>query len=386
MSLYDLAGIPVQSTLLVPDRATALDFPTGDLSLFWCPGCGLAFNASFDPERVDYSTGYEDSQGNSPTFTAFATELAREWIDRFGLSGGHLIEIGCGKGDFLRLICAEGGCSGTGYDPAYGPGNDVNLTNPVFHAEDFTTAHVPVAADFLICRHTLEHIGDVSGFLKLMRQACDGAGRLRFGFEVPDLRRILIEGAFWDIYYEHASYFTAGSLVRAFQQAGLTPLGLRRVYGDQYLIIEAAAASDTPAPTLRSTLANDLHETAELITRFRDSARASIDQWRQCFSSWRDAGKRVALWGSGSKAVGFLTTIGVSDVVTCVADINPARQGHYMPGCAAPIVSPETLAKERPDIVIVMNAIYRDEIAAQIARMGLAPEILIADAPLRQRG
>lgn len=380
--LYDLAAIPVQSTLLLPDRETAEGFPTGDMALCWCPGCGLAFNARFDPARVDYGNGYEDAQGASPTFTAFATDLARGWIDSYGLRGGHLVEIGCGKGDFLRLICATGGCTGTGYDPAWAPGRGADTPGVAFRAENFTDAHVPVEADFLICRHTLEHIGDVAGFLALMRRACGDSSRLRLGFEVPDLRRILAEGAFWDIYYEHASYFTAGSLARAFRLAGFDVLDLRRAYGDQYLIIEAAPATGAPAPL--PALADDLEDTAALVAGFRDSARAAIDGWRQCFAAWHNAGRRVALWGSGSKAVGFLTTIGDPGIVSCVVDINPARQGCYMPGCAAPIVAPETLAEDStgivPDTVIVMNAIYRDEIAAQLSSMGLAPEILTSDA------
>lgn len=373
--LYGLHGIPVQSTLLVPDRTAALAFPTGDLDLVWCAACGFAFNARFDPGLVDYGSGYEDAQGASPTFTAFATDLARGWIDRYDLAERHLVEIGCGKGDFLRLICAEGGCTGTGFDPAYVPDRAEALPGVDFRAENFTDRHVPLEADFLICRHTLEHIGDIEGFLRLMRRACGDSKSIRLGFEVPDLRRILAEGAFWDIYYEHAAYFTAGSLARAFARAGFEVLDVRRVYGEQYLILEAAPGSGRPLPPL----AEDLEETAELVARFRDTGIARIAAWRARFAEWRNAGRKVALWGSGSKAVGFLTTIGDPGPVIAVADINPARQGRYMPGCPMPIVAPGFLAEERPDIVIVMNPIYRDEIAAQLASMGMGPTILTAE-------
>ena len=373
-SLYELQGIPVQSTLLLPDRTAAQAFPTGDLCLVWCPGCGLAFNARFDPERVAYGTGYEDAQGASLTFTAFATGLARDWIGRHGLKGGHVVEIGCGKGDFLRLICAEGGCTGTGFDPAYVPGRTVEPPGLEFRSENFTEAHVPVEADFLICRHTLEHVGDIAGFLGLMRRACGESRSIRLGFEVPDLRRILAEGAFWDIYYEHASYFTAGSLARAFAAAGFEVLDLSRVYGEQYLVIEARPGAGPLPP-----LADDLAETEALVARFRETGLVRIAGWRARFAEWKRGGLKVALWGSGSKAVGFLTTIGDPGIVTAVADINPARQGRFMPGCAMPIVAPEALAADPPDVVIAMNAIYRDEIAARLAANGLAPVLLAAD-------
>lgn len=379
-SLYTLQDIPVQSTLLMPDRTAALGFPTGEMDLTWCPSCGFAFNARFDPGRVDYGQGYEDAQGASPTFAAFAMDLARGWIDRYDLRGRHLVEIGCGKGDFLRLICAEGDCTGTGFDPAFAPGRGEDLPGLTFRAETFTDADVPVAADFLICRHTLEHVGDVAGFLRLMRDACGESRTIRLGFEVPDLRRILAEGAFWDIYYEHAAYFTAGSLARAFARAGLDVLNLARVYGDQYLIVEARPgfgpdAGQAPLPPL----ADDLDETAVLVERFRDIGVARIAAWRDRFADWKAQGLKVALWGSGSKAVGFLTTIGDPGIVTAVVDINPARQGRYMPGCAMPIVAPEALALDPPDIVIVMNAIYRTEITDSLHAMSLAPLVLTTD-------
>ena len=385
--LYGLRDIPVQSALLLPDRAAALGFPRGDLDLLWCPECGLAYNGRFDPARVAYGAGYEDSQGASPTFTAFATELARGWIDRHGLAGGHIVEIGCGKGDFLRLICAEGGCTGAGYDPAYVPGRAAEPAGVTFRAESFTEAHGPVAADFLVCRHTLEHVGDVAGFLRMLRRAC-GAGRgIRLGVEVPDLRRILAEGAFWDVYYEHASYFTAGALARAVRAAGFEVLDLRRVYGGQYLVIDARPAEDgaaqEAAPPLPAAplpaLADDLEETAALVARFRDTGLARLAGWRDAFAEWERRGLRVALWGSGSKAVGFLTGIGVPGPVAAVADINPARHGAFMPGCPVPIAAPAELAEIAPDVVIAMNAIYRDEIAADLAGLGLAPVLLTAD-------
>ena len=377
--IYELTAVPVQSTILLSSREAALSFPTGDIELRWCAECGLAYNVRFDPHRVRYGRGYEDSQGNSPTFLRFATKLARGWIARYGLNGKHLVEIGCGKGDFLRLMCAEGQCSGTGYDPAFVSGREEDPPGLSFLAEDFTEAHGSLAADFLICRHTLEHIGSVGAFLTMIRRACGDSRTIRLGFEVPDFSRIMREGAFWDVYYEHASYFTLGSLARAFARAGFDVLDLRRAYGDQYLILEAAPADGRPAPP--PPQAGDLQATAVLVGRFREEGVGQVQAWRTLFDEWRARDRRVALWGSGSKAVGFLTTVGGPRIVDYVVDINPQRHGYYMPGCAAPIVAPERLCDHIPDIVIVMNPIYRDEIAGQINDMGIAAEILTVDAP-----
>ena len=88
----------------------------------------------------------------------------------------------------------------------------------------------------------------------------------------------------------------------------------------------------------------------------------------------------MAIWGSGSKAVSFLAALPRPELVGAVVDINPNRQGHAMPGTGHAILSPKGLASFRPDLVIVMNAVYRDEIARDLSALSLSPEIVTLDA------
>ena len=91
---------------------------------------------------------------------------------------------------------------------------------------------------------------------------------------------------------------------------------------------------------------------------------------------WRRAGKRVAIWGSGSKGVSFLTSVpGASDATSFAIDINPYRQGFFMAGTGQQIVSPQALAELRPDVVVVMNEVYVPEISRTLDSLGVAPEI-----------
>jgi hypothetical protein len=84
----------------------------------------------------------------------------------------------------------------------------------------------------------------------------------------------------------------------------------------------------------------------------------------------------VVLWGSGSKAVSFVTTVGIGEEVACVADINPHRQGCFLPGSGHRIVSPAEVAALAPDLVVVMNPLYRAEVARDLAALGCRPEIV----------
>ena len=195
-------------------------------------------------------------------------------------------------------------------------------------------------------------------------------------FEFPDVVRVLKEGAFWDIYYEHCSYFSPGSLARLFRQTGFDVVELERCYDDQYLLIGARPiAGEVPAPTL--PLENDLVEMQTNSSRNATGRLADgIAHWRNLILDLHAQGKKAVVWIALSKAVAFLTTIGVGNAIEFVVDINPFRQNKFMPGTGQPIVPPQFLADYQPDVVILMNPIYRREVQKDLDKMGLTAKLL----------
>jgi hypothetical protein len=214
-------------------------------------------------------------------------------------------------------------------------------------------------------------VRDTRGLLAEIRGYLGAGSRVPVCFELPDFGRVLRERAFWDIYYEHCSYFTASSLARLFRSSGFEILDLRTVYGDQYLVVEARLGDDGVCSG-----SDDVEAIEKEVLSFVSDCTATLEQWRADVDGWRKDGLRVALWGSGSKAVGFLTTLGLTDEVSCVVDINPLKRGKYMPGCEPQIVDPKALRDVRPDVVVVMNAVYQEEIGRDLAALGLSPRVV----------
>ena len=101
---YEVRGIPVHSVLLMPTQERALNYPRRDLKLWFCGRCGFISNLIFDARVHEYSTNCEESQGFSPTFNAFARALAKRWVEEYDLQGKSVLEIGCGKGEFLAAM------------------------------------------------------------------------------------------------------------------------------------------------------------------------------------------------------------------------------------------------------------------------------------------
>ena len=210
--------------------------------------------------------------------------------------------------------------------------------------------------------------------MALVREAIGPREETVVFFELPDMTRVLEELAFWDIYYEHCSYFTAGSLARLFRATRFEVAHLYRAYDDQYLMLEGRPAA---APTrARLPLEDDLAATRALVRRFREGIGDRLDGLRRDLERWRRAGRTVAVWGSGSKAVSYLTTLGLGEEIAAVVDINPHKWGRYLAGTGHEIVSPDRLRDIRPEVVVIMNPIYTEEIRADLETRGLAPELV----------
>jgi SAM-dependent methyltransferase len=362
---YEACRVPTNSCLLLDDRSRALDFPTGDIMLAVCHECGFIFNAAWDPDRTIYSDQYEETQGFSPTFNRFNRAIAEELIHEYRIHGKTVLELGCGKGEFLSLICMLGGNRGIGYDPSFVPARRGSEQNVRFVREFFTEETREIAPDLLCCKMTLEHIGQPHRFLSAVRKVANREDSVIF-FQVPEVARILHEGAFWDVYYEHCSYFSPSSLRHLFIKTGFAVHRIWTGYDGQYLMIIASPLAR--GADIASRDDDGVAAVTQLCGDFSATAARSREAWLNRLRHWAATGQRTVLWGSGSKAVAFLTTLGIHNEIEHVVDINPYRVGKFLPRTGQRIIEPAFLGDYRPDNVVIMNPIYREEIVRELAR------------------
>src|SRR6185437_1156741 len=374
---YSVAGVPTNSCLLVSSKEEALRFPTGDIEMSSCSRCGFIFNAAWDASRTTYSDQYEETQGFSATFNAFHRQLAEELVRRHGIVGKDVLEIGCGKGEFLALLCDAGQNRGVGYDPSFVPDRLSAEDGNIRVIREFFTGQTDAPpSDFICSKMTMEHVGETAAFARAIRRIATRSGSVVF-LQIPDVRRILDETAFWDIYYEHCSYFSPTSLEYVLRSAGFEVLRTWTGYDQQYLMTEARPI-DLSAP-LAPAPAEELNVLASQVNGFAIAAEFAKEAWTADLRGAKAAGRRTVLWGSGSKAVAFLTTLGLRNEIEFVVDINPYRHDKFIPGTGQLIVSPAFLKEYRPDRVIAMNPIYRDEIARDLASLNCPAEIVGAN-------
>lgn len=373
---YSVESVPVHSVHLIRARRSAVQFTRGDIVLGFCPRCSFISNTAFNPEAVEYITGYEGTQSFSSTFNIFHRRLARYLRERYKLTNATIIEIGCGQGEFLDLLCEKGANRGIGFDPAYSPERSPfgNVPYLDFIADEYSEKYSDYRADFVCCKMTLEHIPSPFGFLQTIRNAIGNHHNTRVFFQVPNAMKVLSDCAFWDIYYEHCSYFSTAALVRLFQLNDFHVLETWTDYDDQYIMLCARPGFQGSDP-MNLPPGVPIPSAGEL-GRFSDAMRKKCDLWRKRLDAFTRAGKCTVLWGAGSKGVSFISTLNAENDIAFGIDVNPHKQGTYMPGSGIPIAVPDELPRIDPDTVIIMNPVYRIEVSRLLKKMNLNVEII----------
>ncbi len=372
--LIEMNRLPVHCNVLWPTREAAIEAPRGDIHLAYLAECGHTYNLAFDPSLMEYTQEYENSLHFSSRFQEYATALANGLVSKYGLHGKDIVEIGAGKGDFLIMLCQMGGNRGWGYDPSYVPEEGYTAPNVTFVEDFYGEKYTHQRADLIVCRHVLEHIEDPDAFIAQVRRAVGDQQSVVF-FEVPNALWTLRHGGIWDIIYEHCSYFSPLSLAYLFRKHGFRVLAVNEVFGGQFLTIEAVPDDSAPAAPETTTELDMLTADARA---FAENYRAKRDEWQVRLRALAAAGKHGIVWGAGSKGVTFLNVMGTGEEIVAVVDINPRKQGKYVPGTGQPIISPDQVSELQPDFVIIMNANYRDEIGETLKTIGVDAEILVA--------
>jgi SAM-dependent methyltransferase len=377
VNVIHINQVPIVCNSISDTRQKALDATLGDIALAFCRHCGHIFNLAFDTAQIGYTEDYENSLHFSPRFQEYATALASNLVNRYGLFDKDILEIGSGRGDFLKLLVELGQNRGMGFDPSYpGPAPEDEIRGLTFVQDYYDQHYAGFPADFILSRHVLEHIPQPGNFLRMLRSVIGERLETVIFFEVPNVFYTLHDLGIWDLIYEHCSYFSASSLAEAFRCSGFEVLQTRETFEGQFLTVEARPAANgiskkSQTPAFLGAIAQD-------VDNFAENYRQKVEAWKMRLYEFRRTGKRVVIWGAGSKGISFLNTLKSPDVIEYVVDINPRKQGKFISGTGQKIVSPSFLRTYQPQVVILMNRNYEGEIRQQLQDMGLDAEIAYA--------
>jgi SAM-dependent methyltransferase len=373
-----VGDMPVHVGVLWEDAESARNCPQGPMTLALCRSCGGIYNVDFDEDLIDYSQKYDNALHASPLFQEFERELAMHLLDRYQLRGGTIGEIGCGSGHFLGLLTGMAGGRGIGFDPSHDPDHVDPLARDVvtFVRGEYPGPVGQPQIDLLACRQTLEHIPDPAGFLRGLRRTLDGADDTVVYFDVPNSTMPFLDLSIWDLVYEHCTYFVEPSLRYLFEATAFQVLDVRETYQGQFLSLEARPDDHHGAPQPPGD--DDLDDLVRATSAFAARFTARRAAWQSRLEDLRRRRQRAVVWGGGARAVSFFNLLDIDSEIAGVVDLNPRKQGTFLGGTGQPIIRPDALTEIEPDLVIILNERYRDEITTALHELGLFPEVVVA--------
>lgn len=366
-------NIPIQQNFLLSDRTSAINVPRGNLDLVICEDCGFTFNQSFDPSKLTYTTNYDNSQDFSLFFENYLSKLANYLINEKKIQHSNIVEVGCGKGSFLRKLVERDELNNVGYgfDPSYvGPHTALD-GRLKFQTSYYDSKCSTIPADVVICRHVIEHVPRPLNLLQTIKQALINSQHAHVFFETPDVEWILYNQVIWDFFYEHCSYFSPQSIVTLFETAGFRVENVRRVFEGQYIWLEATIPKQKPDIT------KNQGKIPTLAKQFAASESSLIKQWLYKIKKLNSFGK-VALWGAGAKGVTFANLIDPEcKWIDCVIDLNPQKHGKYVSGTGHLIINYKEVAQRKVKNAILMNPNYYNEILELLKKDKLNINLLV---------
>jgi hypothetical protein len=109
-------------------------------------------------------------------------------------------------------------------------------------------------------------------------------------------------------------------------------------------------------------------ERLETYTRY--GARVEADKRRilEFLIGLKNDGRRVVGYGAPAKGNTMLNYCGVRrDFLDYTVDLNPHKQGRFLPGSHIPIRSPQAIRDDHPDVVVILPWNLKDEIVEQLS-------------------
>ena len=324
------------------------------LDLCQCMGCGLV---QFDCEPVDYYRDVIRAGGFSRTMVELRRYQYKHLIDSYHLEGKKFIEVGCGQGEFLKVLSEfPVEVHGIEHDPhlvelARAQGLDV--TEGFTETED--TRFAGGLYDVFLSFNFLEHQPDPSTMLQaIYRNLEDDAMGL---ITVPSFEYIMDHNSYYELIRDHLAYYTFETLTPLLERNGFQVEECEVINRDTLsVIVRKRPQMDT----------ENLLECYVNLKREMETYMKYLDAWD----------KKVAIWGASHQGFTLAATTKLGEKARYIIDSAPFKQAKFAPASHLPIVGPDHFHEHPVDAIIITAPGYTDEIAASIRqKFGTAVEI-----------
>jgi SAM-dependent methyltransferase len=342
-----------------------------------CDACFLAQVGEHKSAKEIFDNDYVYFSSFSRSWLQHAERFAAMATDRFRLNErSQVVEIASNDGYLLQYFLAR-------RVPVLGVEPTANTAEAAmakgiptivdFFGRRFAEERLNGSADLIVGNNVFAHVPDINDFTAGLKAALKPEGAI--SLEFPHLLRLIEQVQFDTIYHEHFSYLSLATTERILAEQGLSIFDVEQLptHGGSLRILAAHAEDGTKA---RSSIVDAvIAEEGKAGLRGREiyeDFQPRIDRIRAEFLAFlleqRAAGAKVAGYGAAAKGNTLLNYCGIkgNELIRFVADLSPHKQGRFLPGSHIPVVAPNRIDQEKPDIIVIFPWNLRDEILGQL--------------------
>ena len=350
------------------------------LRLRVCENCWLVQTEDYAEAGELFDAAYAYFSSTSSGWVEHARRYAERMTARLALGAdSRVIEVASNDGYLLQHFVAAG-VPCIGVEPTASTADVAErLGIPVireFFGESLgrRLAGQGQQADLLVGNNVFAHVPDINDFARGLKAALKPGGTLTLEF--PHLLRLIELVQFDTVYHEHFSYLSLFSAQRILEAAGLRICDVEELstHGGSLRVFACHQddARDTAA-TVAALLKAEAHAGLRELSTYR-GFQAKADQVKDGLLGFlleqKRAGRRVAAYGAAAKGNTILNYAGVKpDLLSCVFDAAPSKQGKYLPGSHIPILSPREIDELRPELLLILPWNIADEVMRQNERI-----------------
>ena len=378
LTLIDLGSAPPSNAYLTPltIRRPEKWFP---LKVLVCESCWLVQAESYSRAAELFNDEYAYFSSFSDQWLRHAEDYVNKMTTRFGLTvDSHVIEVASNDGYLLQYV-KQRGIPCMGIEPTASTSAAARLKGIKTIEEFFGTplatrlAAQSMHADLMAANNVLAHVPDINdfaaGFVILLKP--QGIAT----FEFPHVMHLIEENQFDTIYHEHFSYLSFTTVVKILKTNGLSVFDVEELGTHGGSLRVFAQINDTGMQPVNEAVSILLdREAAAGMNRaiYYEGFQAHANKVKNDFLAFlleaKQTGKTVAGYGAAAKGNTLMNYAGVRpDLLSYVADRNPAKQEKFIPGCRIPIVSEAFLKRNKPDFVVIFPWNLREEVIVQLA-------------------
>jgi len=192
-------------------------------------------------------------------------------------------------------------------------------------------------------------------------------------FEFPHLLNLLKNCQFDTIYHEHYSYLSITALLPIFEQYELKVFEVEKLPthgGSLRVYLKKTECSLQIGDSVNAIIEEELQydpRDIRIYKLFQDNVSKTKSDLVKELHKLKENGKKISAYGAAAKGITLLNYCGIDcDVIDFVVDLNPSKQGKFIPGSKIPIVDSNILASERPDVLLILAWNLSTEIKSQL--------------------